>query len=61
MGIQSVGILALFAWSSLVSIPYFYVISRLKRLRVPSVYEVIGLDRLFHEESDKYLMGEADI
>jgi len=28
---------------------------------VPAAYEVIGLDMLFHEESDKYLIPEDGV
>lgn len=54
LGIQTVGGLALFLWSSFISITYFTIIQRLNRLRVPAVYEMIGLDNVFHSESDKF-------
>lgn len=54
LGIQAVGCLALFLWASLISITYFKITLRLNRLRVPQVYEVIGLDNVFHSESDKF-------
>ena len=56
LGLQCIGLLALFGWASLISIPYFYIIQKLKRLRVPAAYEIIGLDMIFHEDSDKYLI-----
>lgn len=45
--------MALILWTSACSVPYFYIINKLKRLRVPAIYEIIGLDSLLHEESDK--------
>eukprot|EP00347_Sterkiella_histriomuscorum_P003159 403365366 len=53
LGIQLIGAIALTFWTSLCSVPYFYIINKMKRLRVPAIYEVIGLDNMLHEESKK--------
>eukprot|EP00347_Sterkiella_histriomuscorum_P006219 403353608 len=54
IGIQAAGALALIFWSSFLSIPYFYFLNKMKRLRVAPIYEIIGLDTLMHEEIDKF-------
>ena len=55
LGIQLLGATALVIWPSILSAPYFYIILKLNRLRVHAVYEIIGLDYLLHEESDKII------
>ena len=44
----------------MIAIPYFYIMLKLKRLRVPAVYEVIGLDAIFHEDSDLYPINDKN-
>ena len=44
MGWQLIGMLSIIAWVTLFSLPYFYIMKRLKLLRVPLIHEIIGLD-----------------
>lgn len=60
LGIQLLGALSLFLWTSFVSFPYFYFINKNKRLRVPAIYEIIGLDYMLHEESLKIKFVPSD-
>jgi len=43
-GWQLLGMLSIIVWVSLFSFPYFYILKRIKLLRVPLVHEIIGLD-----------------
>lgn len=52
--IQLAGGASLIAWASLFSISYFKCAKHIGRLRVQPIYEIIGLDALMHEESDKF-------
>lgn len=53
LGIQVLGVVALILWTLAITIPYFFFLNRMKRLRVPPIYEIIGLDMLMHEETHK--------
>lgn len=53
LGIQSIGLLAFALWSFSIAFPYFYSLMKIGRLRVPPLYEIIGMDILMHEERDK--------
>lgn len=44
LGWQILGMLIIIAWTLLFSIPYFLIMKKLGLLRVPLVYEIIGLD-----------------
>ena len=44
IGWQLLGMFSIIVWVSLFSFPYFYIMKRLKLLRVPLVHEIIGLD-----------------
>ena len=46
--IQAIGTLAILTWSIVLSFGYFFTVSKLGRLRIPSVYETIGIDLLAH-------------
>ncbi|CDW76015.1 ammonium transporter [Stylonychia lemnae] len=54
LGIQFLGAASLIGWTVLLTFPYFYILKRLKRLRVNAIYEIIGLDALMHEDIDKF-------
>lgn len=53
MGVQALGAFVLILLAALVTIPYFKILMSMKRLRVSTMYEIIGLDILMHEERDK--------
>ena len=46
------------AYTILVSSIFFYIFSKMERLRVNQVYEVIGLDNLMHLDFKKVLFKE---
>jgi Amt family ammonium transporter len=48
MKIQALGTLAILSWSITLSFSFFFTVSKLGRLRIPSVYETIGIDLLAH-------------
>ena len=44
LGWQLIGMFSILAWVAVFSLPYFYIMKRLKLLRVPLIHEIIGLD-----------------
>ena len=44
LGVQCLGILIIIVWVSLFALPYFLLMRRLNLLRVPLIFEIIGLD-----------------
>lgn len=48
MKIQALGTLAILTWSIILSFCFFFIVSKLGRLRISSVYETIGIDLLAH-------------
>ena len=44
----------MFLWSSVLAFGYFYMMKQMDRLRVEPIFEIIGLDSVMHEESDKF-------
>jgi Amt family ammonium transporter len=48
ISIQLIGSLSIIFWSGFLSFCFFYVLNKLKRLRVPRVYEIIGIDLIYH-------------
>ena len=44
LGIQGLGTLIIIVWVSLFALPYFLIMTRLNLLRVPLIFEIIGLD-----------------
>jgi Amt family ammonium transporter len=53
LGIQCIGALSLTLWTVAMTLPYFYLLNKIQRLRVSPLYEIIGLDILMHEEKEK--------
>lgn len=44
LGWQIIGLFAIIAWVTLITLPYFCIMKRLRLLRVPLIHEIIGLD-----------------
>ena len=53
LGNQCIGALSLALWVVAMTLPYFYLLNKIERLRVTPLYEIIGLDILMHEEKEK--------
>jgi hypothetical protein len=44
LGWQLLGMIIILLWTTIFSLPYFWIMHRLNLLRVPLIHEVIGLD-----------------
>ncbi len=59
---QLIGALAIAVWSVFWSGLYFFVMNKKGKLRVPRIYEMIGMDYIEHGGSDFVLSkGKRDI
>jgi Amt family ammonium transporter len=48
LGFQIVGVIVISLWSGLLSLLFFYIASKMNRLRVSNVDEILGLDYVEH-------------